>query len=92
MKPGKGKQDTHLRKDHQKRPEREGRRPFRILKDNFVIGRGKCKNHKEGTNLQCMRKTKVTVMECMERTEGEWSQANPVCTWLCQEGIWIHFG
>lgn len=36
-----GDQDTHFRKDGQKRPEGEGSRSRRILGDNSFLGRGK---------------------------------------------------
>ena len=74
MKPGK---EIDERAGHsleegpsEKAREKGGRRSHRVLGDNSVLGRGTCKNHKEGTNLQCRWKTKVAVMECVERTEG----------------------
>lgn len=46
----------------------------RVLGKDSVLGRGKCKNHKVGANIECLtssRKTKVVVMECTERRKGE---------------------
>lgn len=87
-----GEQDTLFRKDGQKRPEREGRGSCRILGDNSVLGRGKCKNPKKGTNLQHLRKTKggCNGMHGEDRgRRGGWSQEGPVCTWLSWEGVWM---
>lgn len=89
-----GEQDTPFRKDGQKRPEREGSRSCKILGDNSVLGRRKCKNPKDGTNLQCLRKNKgdCNRMHGKDRMgRGGWSQAGLMCTWLCREGVWMGF-
>lgn len=69
--------DTHLRKDRWRRPLKGvmfGQRLESSRAEDSVLGRGKCKNHKVGANIECLtssRKTKVVVMECTERRKGE---------------------